>query len=287
MPISASDISLVYSGGVNNQIANNSIGGDPSIYEISPVINNLFSDVTGSQSLLGSLDYRCFYVFNDNPTITLLNSKIWIDSQIYSGSDIDIGIIAQNDSQLLEITGEPTGGTIVLSYTYIDSPDTRAVASSVNFTLDSAAVAEDLQTALNSISPPVIQHAEVAAVNNYEFSITFDGTDSNKYFKTLNIQSQFFTGGTLPSGSSGTGNMTITKITSGSPINTIASETGNVFNPPVGISFSLPVEGEELPVGDLRPGEGFPVWVRRTTPSESAALLNDNFIFVISGESNQ
>lgn len=114
---SASDISIVLSGGTVNLDANASLGGDPSSTPISSgVINNLFADVSSDQSKAGLEDYRCVYIFNDGQT-PIYNVRLWIGQILVGSSQVEIGIDALDETQRITISGVPvTGGSFTLSY---------------------------------------------------------------------------------------------------------------------------------------------------------------------------
>src|SRR5437660_1271614 len=91
MSISPNDISFVYSGGVNNNNSELSLGGFPSVFPIPGSIDNLFPDISGREVVAGKTDYRCFYIFNDNITDSFFNTSIWTQSQ--TASKIEIGLL--------------------------------------------------------------------------------------------------------------------------------------------------------------------------------------------------
>lgn len=89
--VSQENISPVYSGGSSNSDPSKSLGGNSSPYPIGNGINNLFDDAVGESAVEGTIDFRAFYVFNDNIRHTLKNAKVWItiDSTV---ADIAIGL---------------------------------------------------------------------------------------------------------------------------------------------------------------------------------------------------
>lgn len=52
---------------------------------------------------------------------------------------------------------------------------------------------------------------------------------------------------------------------------------------PAGVAFSTPDSGSPLAVGDLGPGEGFAVWVRRVVDPGAAPASGDPFILRVQG----
>src|SRR3990167_10806612 len=114
--IQGSDIQYVLSGGPANNDPNLSLGGDPSSVGISDGINNLFDDVSDEESQAGATDYRCFYIFNNNVTDSFYGTKLWIESEVAEGSDINVGIPLKDDIQKITITGNVTSGNLQLVY---------------------------------------------------------------------------------------------------------------------------------------------------------------------------
>lgn len=67
---------------------------------ISNVPQNIFDDVTDSQSFLGNTEYRCFYIANNHATSTAYNVTIWV----YSQPDIADTVSIALDPGGLEVT---------------------------------------------------------------------------------------------------------------------------------------------------------------------------------------
>lgn len=68
--------------------------------------------------------------------------------------------------------------------------------------------------------------------------------------------------------------------------NGTAETVANENTAPVGETFSQPVDyAGGLALGDLAPGESFPVWVRRTIPA-AAGAATDTFTLRVQGETN-
>lgn len=88
MPIISTEIQYRLSGGAANSNANASLGGAKST---ASVPTGLFDDVSGSESAAGDIEYRCFYVHNNNGTLTLQNPVIWIDTNT-TGNRIAIAV---------------------------------------------------------------------------------------------------------------------------------------------------------------------------------------------------
>jgi hypothetical protein len=96
MPIVASDIHIRLSGGAGNADPNASIGGIVSSTQVTDnVLNNLFDDVTGSESLPGEDEFRLFYVLNNHGSIVFQNGRCYVSSNTTSTADEwDIGLAA-------------------------------------------------------------------------------------------------------------------------------------------------------------------------------------------------
>lgn len=96
MPIVASDIDVRHSGGASNTDPNASIGGIMSNTNVTDnSLNNLFDDVTGSESLPGEDEFRLFYVLNDHASLVFQNGRCYVSSNSTSTNDEwDIGLAA-------------------------------------------------------------------------------------------------------------------------------------------------------------------------------------------------
>lgn len=94
MPINSANLVYYLSGGTNNSNPNASLGGVRSTTTVGGGINNLFDDVTGTESTAGMVDYRCIYFRNqDSDADGLMNPVVWISSNTpSSSSEIYIGI---------------------------------------------------------------------------------------------------------------------------------------------------------------------------------------------------
>lgn len=75
MPIVTGDLEYRLSGGAANADPDLSLGGAISS-EVVP--SDFFDPVMGAESAAGDTNYRCFYIFNDHPTLPLQNAVAWI-----------------------------------------------------------------------------------------------------------------------------------------------------------------------------------------------------------------
>jgi hypothetical protein len=94
MPISSSDIEFYLSGGSGNTDPDLSLGGARSTTAITAAgSNNLFDDISGSESASGETTYRCFYVRNEHGSLTLGSAVVFIHTNTQSvDSSIEIGL---------------------------------------------------------------------------------------------------------------------------------------------------------------------------------------------------
>lgn len=90
MPIASSEIVYRLSGGAGNSNQDASLGGAKS----STVMGtNLFDNVTSVESAAGDVEYRCYYVHNNNGTLTMENAVCWLQANTPSAdSTLDIGL---------------------------------------------------------------------------------------------------------------------------------------------------------------------------------------------------
>lgn len=83
MPIEQSDIKIRLSGGASNAIPAAALGGAMSSTEAG---GNVFDDVSAVESAAGDIEYRCVYVENTHPTLTLVAAVLWISANTPSPS---------------------------------------------------------------------------------------------------------------------------------------------------------------------------------------------------------
>ena len=80
MPITTADIKFFLSGGASNTDGDASLGGAISTTQASSTANELFDIVTGNEASAGSTEYRCIYIKNDNATLTLFSTLVFIET---------------------------------------------------------------------------------------------------------------------------------------------------------------------------------------------------------------
>jgi hypothetical protein len=94
MPVEQGDIQYRLSGGSANNNPDNSLGGAiSSVSIVNASFENMFDSISNAEATVGDIEYRCFYVRNDNETDELTSPVIWIASNTVSSNDeIDIGL---------------------------------------------------------------------------------------------------------------------------------------------------------------------------------------------------
>ncbi len=121
MPIIASDILVklsVKTGSSGNSTAqadpNNSLGKYISTTQLTDnTLGNLFDDVTGDENAASDVEYRCLFVHNAHATLTLIDPKLWIETQVAGGATCAIGLdttaasaLGSSPAQALEVANE-------------------------------------------------------------------------------------------------------------------------------------------------------------------------------------
>lgn len=94
MAILTTDIHYRFSGTSGTGTANGSLGGAKATNQLTTdTSQNIFDNVTGTESQSGDIEYRCFYVHNNHGSLTLVDAKIWFVSNTTSGDDtVDMAI---------------------------------------------------------------------------------------------------------------------------------------------------------------------------------------------------
>lgn len=92
-------------------------------------INNLFDNISGAENAASTTDYRCVFIYNSNPTLTLQAAITWISAEVPGGADIYIGVdpapaspIGQATAQAASVGNELTSPTGVA----FTNPTTKA-----------------------------------------------------------------------------------------------------------------------------------------------------------------
>ena len=276
MTTTGTDITLVLSGGTSNISIDNSLGGDPSATPITDdIFNNLFADVTSDQSASGYQNYKCIYVFNDGDT-TIYNIALWLDNITNSGSTIAIGVNSSNESQRITISGATVnGGSFTLTY------DGQPLISDYN--VDLGAWATSLKNSILNLkdasSNLFFNDVNVVAQtvgSTIIFDIFFVNKDAQRNFDKFILSSNNITPPV---------NIIISTTQSGAPINTLASQINLTTTPPGGIGFYIASQTSPIVLPYLKPGEGFPLWIQRTTAAGTIAQERDAFTLKVQADS--
>ena len=264
MAVVSSDIKLLLSGGVFNTDPNLSLGGESSTQELIGVINNLFDDISDEENEDGRIDFRCIYVLNENLTDTWVEVQAQILSQVEGGASVELGISSITEQQNITLTGTSSGGSFTISY----EGDNVVVA----YDADLATWASNLQAGLNglsSLSGVAVSASESGSI--IKFEIAFEGDDDNRNHDLIVLVINAITGSPT---------IDIEEVQAGAPINSVAPDIGAFdTTPPTGVEFSSGV----LSIGDLRGGEDFPLWVKRTTVANVEPVEDDGFSLRVTG----
>lgn len=268
MTITVEDISFVYSGGVNNTLPEKSIGGPPSINSINIFNNNLFGFVKKNESAVGLVDYRCFYIFNNSLSNTIYNANIYIKNQIEGISSCKIGLSKSTDVQVLSLSSTPGSGFFTLRY---EDHTTQPIYWNDNYLI----FQKNIENALNDLD--VLSGIVVERSFLNSFKISFLGSDNYRNHPVLIVSSNSLN----PSIT-----IEVVKTTEGQPINSIAPLLSTSITTPYNVVFydtSDLNNDTKVFIGDLRPGDGIPIWVRRETFGEVSNDETNGFDFRFSG----
>lgn len=271
MALSSTDITFTFSGGTTNSDPDESLGGDPSV---QPIINKrLFDNVTDTETKLGMTDYRCFYVNNESNIDSLYNALIYVAYTVPGDVTVQLGFDFDNERQNLTITNATfiTGGSVTL--TYVDTSNHDVV---FNWDSDLSVWSDNLQTAIRAIT-----NLEDVTVSGYPsgssvtFEIDFVGVASKRYHDPLALK---IGGNNLVS--SQTTTIVVVKSVSGGPINRVADVIDVDTTTPNNLVFFETT----VSVGDIRPLDSIPIWVKRIVPANTPAIENDGFVLRIKGD---
>lgn len=271
MPITSEDIVYTFSGGNENNNPLLSLGGERSLL---PVIGTtIFSDIKEADATAGYIDYRCIYINNYNSNSTLYDSKIYFNSQVASGATMYLGFEYLNERQDLKITKYDTitSGTFEMNYTYIDNTGNVAVQTfSIDYDTTFTNMANSIQSSLNGIvnlQDVTVVVNDATVLKEVSFQIEFKGASGYRYHDLISVSNISFYGLT--------GSIDVTRVVAGSPINRIADELDNVLINPIGITFQNYTKDSVASVGDLRPLDFIPVWLKRDCPAGALPIEGD------------
>lgn len=136
MAIAASDIQFILSGGAANTSQAAALGGAISTAGggviVDNVANNLFDDVTGSESAAGDIEYRGIYAKNNHGSLTLAGAVIYVSSDTLSTStELDLAIAAEAVSTTMATIANESTAPSGVTFSH---PTTRATGLQLNST---------------------------------------------------------------------------------------------------------------------------------------------------------
>lgn len=281
MATNSSDISIVLSGGSSNINPMNSLGGNPSSQPINTgYLNNLFDDISKTESVDGHEDYRCLYIFNDGDT-TIWNVEVSAVFQKEGGSDIELGIEERNEVQrvsLNQLTPSFPPGYIDFKYKqmqFLVPVDLDVGTMAQNFELILQNLTESLSSS-KKMFKGVSVVGQIGTNGSVFFDIKWSNKDSKRNFEQISIVNYLLGPGDIA---------TMSIISEGAPINTIANEIDFETTPPGGITFHSTDEDNPIVITRLDIDEGFPIWIKRRTFPNTISKENDGFSLLISAQS--
>jgi len=265
MTIAASQIIFLLSGGTSNSNPSRSIGGPPSTFPVLGTLNNLFSDVTSDEATSGKTDFRCFYVKNNSSNSYLYDVECFIDSQASTGSTAEVGAAIVTDVQNIEVRGPVTGGNLVLKYEQTEFAAEWG-GSPQNFL-------DNLLLAMQGVGLNGVGISTSFSGISQNFIVEFKGFQDKRNHQKMVVSENNLVGAV---------SVSISKVAEGQPINSngplLAAETV----PPSKVNFYT--TNQRISLGNLRPGDFVPVWIKRTTVANTDFKENDYFVFKILGK---
>ena len=274
--ISAKDIIFVLSGGTINTDPSQSLGGDPSMHRISASINSLFDNVSETEANDGHVDYRCIYIFNNSEIGSFRSVSLFLGAEQSvdaEGASINVGTISNIDVQRIRIDCPVDSGTFTLSYE-------GTLSNSIEFNADSIITAANIELAVNellrSLGVRVLGVGPIPSSvgASYYFDVYFEEDVGGINHDILVVESNDLMPETI---------VDVSKVAQGGPINAIAASLDFDTISPNGVIFSYPTRSNPIVIGNLRSGDGFPIWVKRTVLPATEAKFNDCMIIVVRG----
>lgn len=287
-------IAFKHSAGPINCDPCQDLGGPISVCDISTGLDNLFHSIGPKLSRKGHEDYRCFYIQNVHDTFTLRNVLIYFEGlgrQVpgkRSGAYHAIGVTLRDEVQQITVTGPlpPLEG----QYFELMVPG-YSPSFNVFYDPNITKWVGNFQTAIRGVEgmPEVVvtvgEGDVVGAPTNVTFTINYGGHDSRarntgghkgvddhaRWNQAAKHQIDLITVVTNT-----LSNVVVvpSTVTDGSPVMTTAVTIGSEITPPAGIVFDYYFRGNPIRIGDLRPGEYLPIWIRRTLPFPDPAYGN-------------
>lgn len=129
----------IVTGAAGNANANGGAGTNLGKYcssgvEVDATLGNLFPDGTGDENAANNVDYQCFFIHNNNGTLTLQNAVAWLNTEVAGGATLAIGVdptaasaVGAAPAQAVQIANKNTAPAGVV----FTSPTSKATGVSV------------------------------------------------------------------------------------------------------------------------------------------------------------
>lgn len=93
---------------------------------ISNVVNGTYDNISAQESLVGDIEYRCFYILNTDATNTAFDVRVWIKSQPLGADTLSICLNpgAKNTTAIGPLTTEGDGSGLLTALTFT-APSTQ------------------------------------------------------------------------------------------------------------------------------------------------------------------
>lgn len=253
-------IEFYLSGGNNNSDKNNSIGGYPGRKFLgNESLNGLFNKVSKEEGVDGGSVYRCLYIVNVYEN-DLIEVKVQSIQSVNLLSECTIGFDFTDENQRIVIFGSPTSGTFKLRYkTFVSGIEVYQETDTITFDPNLNQTALNIKNALNDLT--YLDEINVSVVPSFgqaRFDIFFTGVDGHRAQEILEALNFSVAGAT---------GIDIIRILGGGPINQIAPYIQYENQAPNRVEFYENI----VEVGSLKPGDLFPIWIKRTTPEDTTA----------------
>lgn len=262
------------------------LGGLISSCDISTGLDNLFHSIGPKLSRRGHEDYRCFYIQNIHDTATLRNVVIFLDGTgrqapgKRSGTYVAIGVKLQDEVQQVVVSGPapPNQG----EYFELEVPG-YSPTFKVFYDPNITKWIGNFQTAIRAVEgmPEVVVTGQgkigTTAADpavNVTFTINYGGHDSrNEGHKGMNEHARWMQAArhqidlvSVVDNTLLNNTVAPVPIKDGSPVNTIAEVIPDEITSPSGIVFDYYFRGNPIRIGNLKPKEYLPIWIKRTLP---------------------
>lgn len=260
------DIIFVYSGGSGNSDPLKSIGGSPSGNVLVGLSNNLFSNVKKSNYERGYTDYRCFYICNNSSTKNIYNFSIYLEEELGSIFDCEIGVSFFNDIQILGFNSLPNSGDFTLRYgNYVTRP--------ISWNENSLVFQKNIQDQLNDLD--ALSNVIVEKFTEQNYIVSFTKKDGNRNHPLLSVEFNNLDPDVF---------ISFSKRSQGQPINSIAPLVISPTTKPNGVLFKKTSSSNKTNIGTLNSGDVAPIWIKRTISGTISQDEINRFIFKATGD---